>query len=64
MAAARKLKTASPDAAPYDVIIVGGGFVGGTLALTLAKQAPKGFRIALVDAAPPSSGKSVRKDPR
>ena len=64
MAAARKPKTASPDAAPYDVIIVGGGFVGGTLALTLAKQAPKGFRIALVDAAPPSSGKSVRKDPR
>ncbi len=64
MAAARKPKTPSRGADPYDVIIVGGGFVGGTLALTLAKQAPKGFRIALVDAAPPSTGKSVRKDPR
>jgi 2-octaprenyl-6-methoxyphenol hydroxylase len=64
MAAARKPKTPSRGADPYDVIIVGGGFVGGTLALTLAKQAPKGFRIALVDAAPPSTGKSARKDPR
>jgi len=37
----------------YDVVIVGGGFVGRTLALALAKLAPPGFRIALVDAETP-----------
>ena len=36
----------------YDVTIAGGGFVGMTLALALAQAAPKGFRVALVDAEP------------
>ena len=40
----------------YDVIIAGGGFVGGTLALALAKLTPPGFRVALVDAAPRAQG--------
>ncbi len=40
----------------YDVMIAGGGFVGRTLALALAKLAPQGFRVALVDAEPPDSG--------
>ncbi len=35
-----------------DVIIAGGGFVGMTLALALAKHAPKGFGVALVDVEP------------
>ena len=61
MAPARKPKTASRDAANYDVIIAGGGFVGGTLALTLARLAPKGFRIALVDIAPPRTGNGASK---
>jgi 2-octaprenyl-6-methoxyphenol hydroxylase len=34
----------------YDAIVAGGGFVGKTLALGLARFAPKGFSIALVDA--------------
>jgi 2-octaprenyl-6-methoxyphenol hydroxylase len=34
----------------YDVTIAGGGFIGSTLALALAKFAPAGFRVALVDA--------------
>jgi 2-octaprenyl-6-methoxyphenol hydroxylase len=38
----------------YDVAIAGGGFVGRTLALALAKLAPQGFRVALVDAKPPA----------
>jgi 2-octaprenyl-6-methoxyphenol hydroxylase len=33
----------------FDVAIAGGGFAGRTLALALAKLAPEGFRIALVD---------------
>ncbi len=33
----------------YDVIIAGGGFVGRTVALGLARLAPDGFRVALVD---------------
>jgi 2-octaprenyl-6-methoxyphenol hydroxylase len=37
----------------YDVVIAGGGFVGRALAVALAKFAPGGFRIALVDAEPP-----------
>jgi 2-octaprenyl-6-methoxyphenol hydroxylase len=37
----------------YDVAIAGGGFVGNTLALALAKLAPTGFRLALIDTAPP-----------
>ena len=42
---------------PYDVIIAGGGFVGRTLALALAKAAPRGFRIALIDAEGPKQPK-------
>src|SRR5271169_5674826 len=37
----------------HDVIIAGGGFVGMTLALALGSTAPKGFRVALIDADPP-----------
>ena len=36
----------------YDAIIAGGGFVGKTLALGLARFAPKGFRVALIDIEP------------
>ena len=42
----------------HDVIIAGGGFVGMTLALALGALAPKGFRVALVDAEPPDSDKT------
>jgi 2-octaprenyl-6-methoxyphenol hydroxylase len=42
----------------YDVIVAGGGFVGLTLALALAKLAPAGFRVALIDAGP-GSGTSI-----
>jgi 2-octaprenyl-6-methoxyphenol hydroxylase len=38
---------------PYDVLIAGGGFTGRALALALAKLAPTGFRVALVDAEMP-----------
>ena len=38
----------------YDVAIAGGGFAGRTLALVLAKEAPQGFRIVLVDAERPT----------
>jgi 2-octaprenyl-6-methoxyphenol hydroxylase len=41
----------------YDAIIAGGGFVGKTLALGLARFAPKGFRLALVDMEAPAGGK-------
>ena len=41
--------------ARYDVIIAGGGFVGRILALVLAKAAPEGFRIALIDAEGPAA---------
>ena len=40
----------------FDVAIAGGGFAGRTLALALAKLAPQGFRIALVDAEPAQAG--------
>ena len=36
----------------FDVAIAGGGLAGRSLALALAKLAPPGFRIALVDAEP------------
>ncbi len=36
-----------------DVCIAGGGFAGRTLALALAKLAPGGFRVALIDAEAP-----------
>lgn len=39
----------------YDVVIAGGGFVGRALALALAKFAPDGFRIALIDAEAPGA---------
>ena len=57
MARTRKVKGDS-----YGVIVAGGGFAGGTLALALAKFAPQGFRVALVDATPqnPDSQKDVR----
>jgi 2-octaprenyl-6-methoxyphenol hydroxylase len=48
----------------YDVVIAGGGFAGRTLALVLAKQAPQGFRIALVDAEPPTAGVDGPEDAR
>jgi 2-octaprenyl-6-methoxyphenol hydroxylase len=48
----------------YDVVIAGGGFAGGTLALALARHAPKGFRVALVDAAPRDGGAEAPKDAR
>ena len=36
----------------HGMIIAGGGFSGGVLALALAECAPAGFRVALVDATP------------
>ena len=42
----------------FDVIIAGGGFVGTTLALAVATLAPKGFRVALIDAEPPQKDKA------
>ena len=36
----------------FNVAIAGGGFAGCSLALALAKLAPQGFRIALIDAEP------------
>ncbi|MGK2922355.1 MAG: FAD-dependent monooxygenase [Methyloceanibacter sp.] len=36
----------------HGIIIAGGGFAGGVLALALAECAPAGFRVALVDATP------------
>jgi 2-octaprenyl-6-methoxyphenol hydroxylase len=47
----------------YDVVIAGGGFVGRSLALALARMARQGFRIAVVDAEPSESG-DVTKDAR
>lgn len=44
----------------YDVVIAGGSLVGRSLALALAKLAPQGFRIALVDAEPSESGDAIR----
>jgi len=64
MAASRKAKSGADNTEAYDVIIAGGGFAGGTLALALAKLAPKSFRVALVDAAPRDSGLAARKDAR
>ncbi len=48
----------------FDVAIAGGGFAGRTLALALAKFAPDGFRVALVDAEPCRTGMSVVEDAR
>ena len=48
----------------FDVAIAGGGFAGQTLALVLAKQAPRGFRIALVDAEAPAAQSGRAQDAR
>jgi 2-octaprenyl-6-methoxyphenol hydroxylase len=48
----------------FDVAIAGGGFAGRTLALVLAKQAPQGFRIALVDAEAPAANGGRPDDAR
>src|SRR6188474_3725569 len=48
----------------FDVAIAGGGFAGRTLALILAKQAPRGFRIALVDAEAPAAQSGRAQDAR
>ncbi|MGH6865838.1 MAG: FAD-dependent monooxygenase [Methyloceanibacter sp.] len=48
----------------FDMVIVGGGFVGGTLAVAVAKLAPAGFRAALVDAAPSRPEGSASDDAR
>jgi 2-octaprenyl-6-methoxyphenol hydroxylase len=47
-----------------DVVIAGGGFAGRTLALVLAKQAPPGFRIAVVDADAPTANGGRPDDAR
>jgi len=39
----------------FRIVVAGGGFAGGTLALALAKLAPKTCRVTLVDAAPPNA---------
>jgi len=46
------------------VAIAGGGFAGRTLALALAKFAPQGFRIVLIDAEPAQAHGSVAGDAR
>ncbi len=38
-----------------DVAIAGGSFVGLALALALARSAPAGFRVVVIDAAPPQA---------
>jgi 2-octaprenyl-6-methoxyphenol hydroxylase len=48
----------------FDVAIAGGGFAGRTLALALAKQAPQGFRVALVDAEAPTVNGGRPEDAR
>ena len=60
--AALAYREAMAEAERYDVAIAGGGFVGGTLALALAKLAPKPIRVALVDTAPPKV--SAKRDAR
>jgi 2-octaprenyl-6-methoxyphenol hydroxylase len=47
-----------------DVAIAGGGLVGCTLALALAKLAPQGFRIVLIDAEPAEEAGSQAEDAR
>ncbi len=39
----------------FRIVVAGGGFAGGTLALALAKLAPKTCGVTLVDAAPQSA---------
>ena len=47
-----------------DVVIAGGGLVGRALALALAKLAPQGFRVVLVDAEPAQPSGSAAEDAR
>jgi 2-octaprenyl-6-methoxyphenol hydroxylase len=47
-----------------DVVIAGGGMVGRALALALARLAPQGFRIALIDAEPAGAEGSGPEDAR
>jgi 2-octaprenyl-6-methoxyphenol hydroxylase len=49
---------------PFDVAIAGGGPLGRTLALALARLAPQGFRIALIDAESEGVGRSAKGDAR
>ena len=42
----------------FRIVVAGGGFAGGTLALALAQLAPQTCRVTLVDAAPPTSHRS------
>jgi 2-octaprenyl-6-methoxyphenol hydroxylase len=48
-------KTEASGKQRYDVAIAGGGFAGRTLALALAKLAPEGFRVALIDVEAPQA---------
>src|SRR5262245_44099763 len=48
----------------FDVAIAGGGFAGQTLAMVLAKQAPRGFRITLVDTEAPAAQSGRAQDAR
>ncbi len=48
----------------YDLIIGGGSFVGLALAIGLAKSAPGGFRIAVVERMPVSEAREGRFDGR
>jgi len=47
----------------YDIIVAGGGFVGRAAALGLARLAPEGFRVALVDTQAGGQG-NESADPR
>ena len=47
-----------------DVVIAGGGLVGRALALALAKLAPQGFRIDLIDAEPAGAESGTPEDAR
>jgi 2-octaprenyl-6-methoxyphenol hydroxylase len=48
----------------FDVAIAGGGPLGCTLALALARLGPRGFRIALVGAEPAGKGRNGAGDAR
>jgi 2-octaprenyl-6-methoxyphenol hydroxylase len=48
----------------FDLVVGGGSFVGLALALGLAKSAPGGFRIAVVERMPPEAARSGAFDGR